>query len=125
MTITGFGIEDLITLQKLIDAEKSDLFDVLEFIAYSAEPITREERVAHAQARIFELLDPKQKEFLDFVLSKYIDVGVEELDQDKLPDLLELKYHTVNDAMEQLGGADKTKGLFIDFQQYLYNVRFA
>jgi type I restriction enzyme R subunit len=31
--------------------------------------------------------DP-QKEFLTFVLSHYIDQGVEELDQDKLPDLL-------------------------------------
>jgi len=28
----GFGKEELSTLQKLIDAEKSDLFDVLEYV---------------------------------------------------------------------------------------------
>ena len=34
----------------------------------------------------------KQKEFLEFVISKYIETGVDELDQEKLPHLLELKY---------------------------------
>ncbi len=35
----------------------------------------------------------KQENFLDFVLSKYIETGVSELAQDILPSLLELKYH--------------------------------
>jgi len=39
----------------------------------------------------FEGLENKQKEFLEFVLSKYIETGVEELDQEKLPDLLTAK----------------------------------
>src|SRR3989339_974337 len=43
----GFGREELGTLQKLIDAEKSDLFDVLEYVFNSdTVPMSREARVA-------------------------------------------------------------------------------
>jgi len=116
----GYGKEELTTLQKVIDAEKSDLFDVLEYIAFLVKPITREARVANAQESIFARLDTNQKEFLGFVLSKYIETGVEELDQEKLPSLLELKYHAINDAEAKLGGVTKIKDLFIEFQKHLY-----
>jgi type I restriction enzyme R subunit len=121
----GFGSDELKTLQKVIDAEQCDLFDVLEFIAYSAKPLTREARVASAQRQIFAMLDPEQKEFLEFVLSKYIESGVEELDQEKLPGLLELKYHAVSDAAEQLGGVPRIRELFIEFQKHLYAEKVA
>lgn len=116
----GFGLDDLHSLQKIVDAEKSDLFDVLEFIAFAGKPISREERVAKAQSNIFAMLDPAQKEFLEFVLTKYIETGVEELDQEKLPDLLVLKYNALSDAADRLGGASKIRELFIGFQKYLY-----
>ena len=60
------------------------------------------------------------KEFLEFVLSKYIETGVEELDQEKLPDLLTLKYQAIRDAEEMLGSVDDIRATFIDFQKYLY-----
>ena len=116
----GYGADVLISLQKLINAEKSDLFDVLEYISFAIKPITREMRVAQAQSKIFKGLDNKQKEFLEFVLSKYIETGVEELDQAKLPDLLMLKYQAIRDAEEILGGVDNIRSTFIDFQKYLY-----
>lgn len=116
----GYSADVLISLQKLISAEKSDLFDVLEYISFAIKPITREERVAHAQTKIFRGLDNKQKDFLEFVLSKYIESGVDELDQEKLPDLLTLKYQAIRDAEEILGGVDNIRATFIDFQKYLY-----
>ena len=116
----GYGADVLMSLQKLINAEKSDLFDVLEYIFFAIKPITRETRVAQAQAKIFKGLDNKQKEFLEFVLSKYIESGVEELDQEKLPDLLTLKYQAIRDAEEILGGVDNIRATFIEFQKYLY-----
>lgn len=116
----GYGRDELLNLQELIDAEKSDLFDVLEYVAYALKPITRETRVAQAQKKIFQGLDNKQKDFLEFVLNKYIETGVEELDQEKLPGLLELKYQSIADAAEELGGVDKIKNTFIGFQKYLY-----
>jgi type I restriction enzyme R subunit len=122
----GFGKEDLMMLQKLIDAEKSDLFDVLEYVFNSdIKPITREARVAAAQATIFALLDDRQKEFIDFVLGKYVETGVEELDQDKLPILLTNKYQSLEDAKEVLGDVANIRALFVDFQQYLYPQRVA
>ena len=121
----GFGKDELATLQQLINAEKSDLFDVLEYVSFAVQPITRETRVAHAQSKIYDGLDKKQKDFLDFVLSKYIETGVEELDQEKLPLLLELKYHAISDAAEELGGVERIRNTFISFQKYLYEERVA
>ena len=122
----GFGKDELTTLQKLIDAEKSDLFDVLEYVFNSdTKPMTREARVAAAQATIFALLDNKQKEFIEFVLSKYIETGVEELDQEKLPILLTNKYQSLEDAKEILGNVSAISRLFIEFQQHLYQQKAA
>ena len=119
----GYGREELNALRRLIDAEGSDLFDVLEYVFNSdRKPITRSQRVAAAQATIFAILDYKQKEFIEFVLSKYIEVGVDELDQSKLPILLESKYQTQSDGIHSLGGdATKIMTMFRDFQQYLYS----
>jgi len=88
-------------------------------------PITREARVAEAQSNIFALLNNKQKEFLEFVLSKYIETGVEELDEEKLPDLLTLKYYAIKDASEMLGGVENIRTTFFDFQKYLYERKMA
>jgi type I restriction enzyme R subunit len=122
----GFGKDELATLQKVINAEKCDLFDVLEYIAeYSPALLTREERVAFSQRKIFALLDSNQRDFIEFVLNKYIETGVEELDQEKLPNLLELKYQAISDAAEKLGGVPKIRDLFIEFQKHLYQVRTA
>ena len=121
----GYARDELATMQKLIDAEKSDLFDVLEYVAFAVKPITREARVAGAQSNIFALLNNKQKEFLEFVLSKYIETGVEELDEEKLPDLLTLKYHAIKDASEMLGGVENIRTTFFDFQKYLYERKLA
>ena len=117
----GFGKEELSTLQKLINAEKSDLFDVLEYVFNSdIKPMTREARVAAAEATIFTLLNHSQKEFIEFVLTKYIESGVEELDQDKLPILLTNKYQSLEDAKDILGEVANISKLFIEFQQHLY-----
>jgi type I restriction enzyme R subunit len=121
----GYDKDVLGAIQKLINAEKSDLFDVLEYISYAVKPITRESRVAEAQTKIFDMLNNKQKEFLEFVLFKYIETGVGELDQEKLPDLLTLKYHALSDATEILGSVDSIRTTFVDFQKYLYEQKTA
>ena len=118
----GYGLDELKNLQKLVGAENSDLFDVLEYISFAIKPISREERVAKAQDQILDDLDDRQKEFLEFVLSKYIESGVEELDQEKLPALLKLKYNEVADATKTLGGVGKIKDTFIGFQKHLYAI---
>ena len=97
------------SIQTLIEAEDSDIFDVLEHIAYSKKPIQRATRVANAENKIYKDLNEKQKEFIDFVLSKYVQGGVEELDINRLSSLVELKYKSLHDGQKALGDADKIK----------------
>jgi type I restriction enzyme R subunit len=120
----GFPKDDLLTLQKLVDMEKSDLYDVLEYV-FNGDYIamTREARAKAAEATIFALLNDKQREFISFVLSKYIETGVDELDQDKLPTLLTNKYQSLEDAKEILGDVKNISKLFIEFQEHLYRER--
>jgi len=116
----GFGKEELSMMQSLINAENSDLFDVLEYISFAKQPITREKRVASAQSYIFESLSNEQKQFVEFILSKYIESGVEELNEEKLPHLLSLKYQAIADAKEILGSIESIRNLFLNFQPFLY-----
>ncbi len=116
----GYGQDQLAEIRRMIDAEKSDLFDVLAYIAFALTPITREERVSESKGRIFSHYDYRQQEFLVFVLDHYIKQGVGELDQEKLPHLLELKYHAVGDAVAELGPVANIRDVFIGFQEYLY-----
>ena len=117
----GFGKEQMAEMQKIIDAEKSDLFDVLAHVAYALPPLTREERAAKAKVIISTHFNTKQQVFLDFVLSHYVREGVQELDQEKLTPLLRLKYqNSIADAVADLGRPEEIGKVFAGFQQYLY-----
>ena len=116
----GYGDEQLGEISRMIDAEKSDLFDVLAYIAFALPPITREVRVERRRERVFSGYDEKLQAFLDFVLSQYVKEGVGELDQAKLPHLLELKYSDMNDAVIELGDVSQIRNAFVGFQRHLY-----
>lgn len=116
----GYGKDELETLQKLINAEKSDLFDVLTYISFCTPPISRIQRVESSKDAIFDGLNEKQKEFLDFVLDKYEEKGVEELGEEKLPVLLNMKYHAIANAEQSLGDVLQIRTIFFKFQKDLY-----
>ena len=116
----GYGDEQLTAIRGMIDAEHSDLYDVLAYIAFALAPISRAERVSTCKSRIFTLYDAKQQEFLDFVLAQYVKEGVGELAPTKLPHLIELKYDAVSDAVAELGSPAQIRDVFIGFQQHLY-----
>ena len=117
----GFGAEQMAEMQRIIDAENSDLFDVLAHVAYAMAPLTREERAARARVEISAHFNGKQQAFLDFVLAQYVKVGVEELAQDKLSPLLRLRYHgAIADAVADLGKPEEIGQVFSGFQKYLY-----
>ena len=63
----------------------------------------------------------KQQVFIEFVLSQYVKVGVQELDQEKLAPLLRLKYkNAIADAVAELGRPEEIGHVFSGFQKYLY-----
>jgi type I restriction enzyme R subunit len=118
----GYSQSQLQDLRKIVHGEDSDLFDVLSYIAYHRDLVPRLERAQRARIK-FDTYSPSQQEFLNFVLEQYVREGVEELDDVKLPDLLELKYNAIADAKKALGDIPSIRNVFIGFQEYLYEQR--
>jgi type I restriction enzyme R subunit len=116
----GFSRDALAEMQKVVSAEKSDIYDVLAFVAFASAPLTREARAAHAGAKVRRSITPEQRKFIDFVLDHYIREGVDELDDAKLAPLLRLRYGSIDDAKKKLGPPGEIRTLFIGFQKHLY-----
>ena len=118
----GFAADELESIQELIDAQNSDLFDVLEFVKYALKPVTRSKRASVSRSIMESGIEAKQLEFIDFLVTQYIESGVGELEESKLETLLEIKYSDVFNAVQILGQGDvaKVRKLFLDFQKNLY-----
>ena len=115
----GYTNAQLEDLRKLVHGEDSDLYDVLNYIAYHKDLVPRLDRAENAKVQLSDY-NPKQQDFLNFVLDQYVKEGVDELDDSKLPDLLELKYKAIADAKRELGAIKSIRESFIGFQSYLY-----
>ena len=117
----GYDEEKLDGMKELIDAKDSDVYDVLRYVAYASEAVSREARVATTTPSIRQAFtDNKQLEFINFILGKYVEDGVAELSPNKMRSLIELKYNTISDAVEELGSPSVIRETFIGFQKYLY-----
>jgi type I restriction enzyme R subunit len=111
-------------MQRVIQAEHSDLFDVLAYVSFAASPVSRAERAAAAKAASGAEFTDKQRAFIDFVLAQYVAQGVDELDAEKLSPLLKLKYrNAIADAFVELGQPDQVRRLFVGFQRHLYRAQ--
>lgn len=115
----GYTNEQLNDLKKIVHGEESDLFDVLSYVAYHSDIVPRTDRANRAKLHL-DSYNPKQQEFINFVLEQYVKDGVSELDDEKLPDLLELKYNAIANAKQELGSAKSIRDTFIGFQEWLY-----
>ena len=117
----GFGREALAEMQKAIEAEDSDLFDVLAYVAYTRAPIPRSERAMLAKSGISDSYKSNRHlDFVEFVLEHYVHEGVDELDLGKLTPLLRLKYNAIADAAVDLGSPEQIRQTFVGFQKFLY-----
>lgn len=121
----GFDDEKLETLRDIIDAKDSDMYDVLRYIAFAKDTLSREYRANHIKASYFENLTEDEEGFVRFVLDKYQASGEKELSGRNLSKILELKFHSLNDAVHILGNAGKIKAEYIDLQKELYTVEKA
>jgi type I restriction enzyme R subunit len=119
----GYDDEKLDSMKDIIDAKDSDVYDLLSYVAYASETHTRKERVATAKPAIASHYSYKQIEFIEFILDKYIEDGVQELAAKKMRSLVELKYDTINDAAAEFGSPAAIRDTFIGFQKYLYVLR--
>jgi type I restriction enzyme R subunit len=115
----GYTDKHLDELRMIVKAGDCDLYDVLSHLAFQAELIPRVTRAQKATVSITDY-SKEQKEFLDFILSKYVEDGHKELSQTKLPQLMELRYGGVRDAIGKLGDPEEIKHCFEDLQIKIY-----
>ena len=115
----GYTHAQLEDLRELVNGINSDLYDVLNYVAYHKDLVPRIERAERAKIQLKDY-NPKQQEFLNFVLEQYVKAGVDELADDKLSPLLILKYNAIADAKTQLGDIKSIRNSFIGFQEHLY-----
>jgi type I restriction enzyme R subunit len=118
----GFDDDKLTTLRDIIDAKDSDMYDVLRYIAFAKEALTRKYRAEHITKSYYTELSEDEESFVRFVLDKYQSSGEKELSEKNLPTLLELKYHSLNDAVHTLGKAGDIKDEYLALQREIYKV---
>tara|TARA_R110000823_G_scaffold12427_37_gene41611 strand:+ start:6074 stop:6334 length:261 start_codon:yes stop_codon:yes gene_type:complete len=62
----------------------------------------------------------KNSQLVPILLGHYVERGVGELDLEKLPQLIELKYHSIRDVVNELGEVKNIRDVFVGFQRDLY-----
>ena len=62
----------------------------------------------------------RQFAFIEFVLQQYVKEGISELDDERIGKLVNLKYGSPMNALQELGKPDEIRSMFCTFQQYLY-----
>jgi type I restriction enzyme R subunit len=115
----GFDLSKLLQLRDSFNAGDSDVYDLLRFIAFDKEIITRKERVISSDLTFKGSLGETEAEFVDFVLAQYEKNGFEELND--LTNLLNLKFGNTA-VVEDMGGVEKVKNNFNALQKALYKV---
>ena len=116
----GYPAGQLREVMTLVQAQDSDLFDLLAFIAYNRPPLARRARVRKKLDLILEGQPPAVQKFLQLVLNHYVKRGEDELQPEKLPHLLELMPPDVSAAALDSGGASHLGQVFVGFQAKLY-----
>jgi len=117
----GYDGERLDDMRRLIDAPNSDIFDVLAYVRFTLEPISRFQRVQHAKATGMGGYEREMRAFLEFVLDKYQYEGIGELASSKVADFLRIRYGGVNDAKRSLGSVEQIRSAFVGIQQHLFH----
>jgi len=121
----GFDSEQLNTLRDMVANPQCDIYDVLAHISFSSDIKTRKERAVKVRDdnTFFTVYsDLKAREFLEFVLENYEKYGIEELQRDKLGDLVKLKLGTSKDAKDVFGNMNNLLDAYYKLQENIYKV---
>ena len=118
---SGFPEEKLEMTKRFLQLEQCDMLDVLAFLAYNTTPVDRLRRAAILREEAKALYTAEQQDFLNFILDFYVRNGFKELGADKLPDFVDMKYHSYLDAVRALNMQPlQIKEFFWNMQTLLY-----
>jgi type I restriction enzyme R subunit len=116
----GFDEEKLQKLKELVDADDSDVYDVLRYISYARETMSRHERAGLIREYYLDQLEEDERDFVTFVLDTYEKSGENELSMENLRGLVQLKYRTMPDAIKHLGSPEEIVTDYLELQRELY-----
>ena len=120
----GFPEDKLDMTRHFLQMDNCDMLDVLSYLAYETTPIDRERRAQILLEDSKKKLSEKQQEFVDFIMFLYIRNGFKELAMDKLGVIIDMKYHSMMDAIRELKmQPEGMRTLFLGMQRDLYNGR--
>jgi type I restriction enzyme, R subunit len=121
----GYGQDQLKSVQALVGAKECDIYDVLRYISFRKNMLKRSDRMLSSRELYYPSIDQPHQDFIDFVGHQYINRGVWELSQENLPKLIELRYETIADGINNLGEISLIKDVYDGFQKSLYEAEVA
>jgi type I restriction enzyme R subunit len=116
----GYDQERLEDIRHLVDAADSDLFDVLAYVLFASEPLTRADRAEHVRADGLHDVQDEMRELLKSILAAYETNGESELGSKKLTQFLTARYGSVSEGKAKLGQLSDIRGAFLNMQQRMY-----
>ena len=118
----GFAEDKLILLRNMLNLQKCDLLDVLEYIAYNSTPMERAKRVELVKKQYVDSLNKEQREFDNLILEYYAYNGFKELGSDKLKTFINIKFNSIRDAKEKLQmSVTEMRAHYFELQRRLYS----
>lgn len=118
MNIDESQLEDL---KEIFEAVNSDIYDVLAHLSFNLDIKTRNERVMAVENSTFieKYHNEKAKDFIEFILEKYIKYGFKELEENKLSTLIEQSGFDKKDLMASFGEF-KIRDEYFGLQREIY-----
>ncbi|MFW3411316.1 EcoAI/FtnUII family type I restriction enzme subunit R [Aliarcobacter butzleri] len=118
MNIDESQLEDL---KEIFEAVNSDIYDVLAHLSFNLDIKTRNERAIAVENSNFieKYHNEKAKDFIEFILEKYIKYGFKELEENKLSTLIEQSGFDKKDLMASFGEF-KIRDEYFGLQKEIY-----
>jgi type I restriction enzyme R subunit len=118
MNIDESQLEDL---KEIFEAVNSDIYDVLAHLSFNLDIKTRNERAIAVENSSFieKYHNEKAKDFIEFILEKYIKYGFKELEENKLSTLIEQSGFDKKDLMASFGEF-KIRDEYFGLQREIY-----
>jgi len=121
---SGFPEDKLETTRRFLEMEQCDMLDVLAFLAYNTTPIDRQRRAEILKEQARQRYSAEQQEFVNYIMDLYVRNGFKELGSDKLPTLINMKYHSPVNAISALKmDPSQIRSFYLGMQELLYNNR--
>ncbi|WP_323659329.1 EcoAI/FtnUII family type I restriction enzme subunit R [Aliarcobacter butzleri] len=119
MNIDESQLEDL---KEIFEAVNSDIYDVLAHLSFNLDIKTRNERAIAVENSNFieKYHNEKAKDFIEFILEKYIKYGFKELEENKLSTLIEQSGFDKKDLMASFGEF-KIRDEYFGLQREIYS----